>query len=138
MTCLYGATMDDIILVFMQITNYCTWLKGDSLGKRPYQTSSNLKAAMHTNDPKLLVEAMRSYPVVKDLNRRNCALEIFKSLGSTKRKLDIPPRFEYDFHNPDKVNYSIPRPNTRSTRACIDESFKKMRMWYVTPLLCWS
>lgn len=44
--------------------------------------------------------------------------------GSTKRKLDLPPRHEYDSHHPDKVNYSIPHPNNKRMLACIEESFK--------------
>jgi hypothetical protein len=47
-----------------------------------------LKAAAHAGDPKLLAEAMRSYPGAEDLNTRNCSLEGFELFGSTKRKLD--------------------------------------------------
>ena len=124
MTCLYEATVDDMIRAFMQIANYRSWLKGGSSGKGPYQTSLKLKAAAHTGDPKLLAEAMRSYPGAEDLNTRSCAMEGSELFGSTKRKLDLPPGSEYDSHHHDKVNYSISHPNTRSTRAHIDDSFK--------------
>jgi hypothetical protein len=40
--------------------------------------------------------------------------EIF---GSTKRKLDLPPGDDGDFHRPDKVNFSQPRVQTRSKTA---------------------
>ena len=124
MTCLFKATVDDMIRAFTQITNYRFWLEGGFLGKGPYQTSLKLKVAVRTGDPKLLVEAMRSYHGAEDLNIRNCALEGSELFGSTKRKLVLLPKSEYDFHCPDKVNYSNPHPNTRSTRARIDESFK--------------
>ena len=59
--------------------------------------------------------------MVEDLNTKNYALGVFVLFGSTKRKLDLPSGSEYDFHLPNKVNYSIPCPNTISTRACIEE-----------------
>jgi hypothetical protein len=113
-----------MIRTFMQIANYLSWLKGGSSRKGPDQTSLKLKAAAHISDPKLLAEAMRSYPGAEDLNTRNCALEGFELFGSTKRKLNLPPGSEYDSHRPDKVKYSIAHLNTRSTRARIDDSFK--------------
>ena len=68
---------------------------------------------------------MRSYLGAEDLNIRDCALEGFELFGSTKRKLDLPPPgSEYDSHRPDKVNYSIPHPNKRPTKARIDTSFE--------------
>lgn len=101
--------------------NYRLWLKGGSFWKGFDQTSLKLKIAYHIGDPKLLVEAMRSYPGAKDLNTRNCVLEGFELFGSTKRKLNLPSGFEYDYHHPYKVKYSIPHLNTSSTRACIEE-----------------
>ena len=41
---------------------------------------------------------------------------------SIKQKLDLPSGVDCDSHRLDKVNYSIPRPNTRVRRACIEES----------------
>jgi hypothetical protein len=42
--------------------------------------------------------------------------------GSTKRKFDLTLGSEYDSHRSNNlVNNSIPHPNTRSTRAHIDE-----------------
>ena len=106
-----------------QIAHYHLWLKGGSLEKGFNQTSLKLKLAMYTSDPKLLAKAMRSYPEGKDLNTRTYVLEGFELFGSTKRKMDLPPRFEYDSHRPDKVNYFIPPPPpyTRSTTTHIEE-----------------
>ena len=53
-----------------------------------------------------------SYP-----NTRDCALEGLELFGSTKHKLDLPPGADCDTHRPDKVNYSIPRPNTQIKRS---------------------
>lgn len=83
-----------------------------------------LKVAPHSSDPKFLVKAMRSELGAKDLNTRNCALEGSGLFEFTKRKLNLPPGTKYDFRSPHKVNYSTPRPNTRSTKARIEESFK--------------
>ena len=77
MTCLYNATMDDIVWAFVQVTNYWPWLKGTD------QTSLKIKVVAHIGDPKLHVEAMRSYIRVEDL--KNCALEEFELFKPTKR-----------------------------------------------------
>ena len=122
MTCLYEATVDDMIRAFMQIANYRTWLKGGSDGKGPDSASLKLKAAARCGDPKMLADAMKSYPGAEDVNTRDCALEGSELFGSTKRKLNLPPGADCDSHRPDKVNYSIPRPNTRATRQRIEES----------------
>ena len=45
-----------------------------------------------------------------------------KSFGSTKRKMDLPPRSKYDAYLLDKVNDFILCPNTMSIMACIEES----------------
>ena len=67
-------------------------------------------------------DAMKSYPELEARNTRDCALEGSESFGSTKRKLDLPPGVGCDSHRLDKVNYSIPHPNTRVRRAFIEES----------------
>ena len=38
--------------------------------------------------------------------------------GSMKRKLDLPPGSEHDSHRPDKVNFSRPRVELRSSKNC--------------------
>ena len=70
------------------------------------------------------VVSWRSCLSVEDINTGNCTLEGFVLFGSTKRKLDLPLGFEYDSHRPNKMNYSIPCPHTRATRACIEEPLK--------------
>ena len=116
--------MDDIIHAFIQIVHYRSWLKGGSSRKGPVQASLKLKAATLIGNAKLLSKAMRSYTRAENLNTRDCALEGSELFGSSMRKLDLLPGFEYDSHRSDKVNYSIPHLNKRSTMARIDESFK--------------
>ena len=96
-------------------------LKGGSIGKGHNSTSLKLKATVRIEDPKLLADAMKSFPEVEGLNARDCALEGSKFFGSTKRKFDLPPILDCDSYRPDKVNYSISRPNIRVRRMCIEE-----------------
>jgi hypothetical protein len=137
MTCLYEATVDDLICAFMQIANYRSWLRGGSTGKGLDYVSLKLKAAARYGDPKLLADAMKSYLGAEDLNRRDCVLEGSELFGFTKRKLDLPPGADCDSHRLDKVNYSIPRPNTRVKRACIKEylNFAEYGMTHTTSVL---
>jgi hypothetical protein len=121
MICLYEATVDDLICVFMQIANYRSWLKGGSTGKRPDYASLKLKATARCGDPKLLADAMKSYPGLENIHTRDCALEGYELFRSTKRKLDLPPGADCDSRRPNKVNHSILCPNTKVRRACIEE-----------------
>ena len=91
-------------------------------GKGPDPAIFKLKAATMCGDPKMLADAMKIYTGAKNVNIRNCALEGSELFGSTKRKLNLPPYVDCDSHQPDKVNYSIHRPNTRATRQLTEES----------------
>jgi hypothetical protein len=91
MTCLYETIVDDIIHVFMKIANYRTWLKGGSNGKGFDLASLKLKATVRCGDPRMLADAMKSYPRVENVNTGYCAMEGLKLFGSTKRKLNLPP-----------------------------------------------
>lgn len=62
MTCIYEATMYDMIRVFIQISNYCTWLKGGQQGRRFDKATLKLKATIKNGDPKMLKEVMKSLP----------------------------------------------------------------------------
>ena len=44
-----------------------------------------------------------------ELNTRVLHLEGETIFGSTKRKLDLPPRDDNDSHRHDRINYSVPR-----------------------------
>ena len=52
MTCLYEATVDDMIRAFMQIANYQTWLKGGSDGKGHDLASLNSKRLLGVENKK--------------------------------------------------------------------------------------
>lgn len=106
------------------ILNYCLWFKGGSSRKGPDQALVKLEATTLTCDPKVLVEAMRSHNGVEDLVTRTCEIGGSELFGSTKMKLNLPPRSKYNSHHLVKVRYSIPHPTLRSTKACFEESFK--------------
>lgn len=125
MTCLYEATVDDMIRAFMQITSYRSWLKGGKGGKGPDRAELRLRHAQRSGDPKLIAEAVNSYPGAEDLLTKKGGLEGAEIFGSTKRKLDLPPGSSHDSHRYDTVNYSIPRDGTRSTRARIEEALSQ-------------
>ena len=67
-------------------------------GDGPNLTSLKVKACTMCGDPKMLVDATKSYLGAEDVKTRNCALEVFKLFGSTKRKLNIPPGVDYESH----------------------------------------
>ena len=75
--------------------------------------------------------------IVVTLYRTQRALEGSELFIFTKRKLGLPPGVNCDSHQPDKVNYSIPRPNTRVRRACIEKSLVSTEhgVAYITPVL---
>ena len=125
MTCLYEATVDDLVRAFMQITSYRFWLKGGKGGKGPDKSELRLRHAQRSGDPKLIAEAVNSYPGAADLLTKKGGLEGAEIFGSTKRKLDLPPGSSHNSHRSDTVNYSIPRDGTRSTKARIEEALSK-------------
>ena len=118
---MYEVTVDDMICAFVQIANYKLWLRGGSTGKGPDFASFKLNTTVRCGDRKLLADAMKSYPGVENLNIGDCALEGLELFESTKRKHDLPQGVDCDSHRPDKVNYLIPRHNTRVRKACIEE-----------------
>ena len=122
MTFLYEATVDNMIRAFMQIANYSAWLIGGSNGKGFDSVSLKLKTATMCEDPKMLIDTMKSYPGAEDVNTRDSALEGSELCGSTKRKVNLLPGVDCDSHRPEKVNHSILRPNARATRQRIEES----------------
>lgn len=93
-----------------------------STGKCHDSTSLKLKAIAKCGGPKPMAKAIKSYPRATCFNTHDCDMEGTKLFGSTKRKLDLSPCAKYDSRRSDKVNYSIPRPNTRARKTCIEES----------------
>ena len=75
MTCLYEVTMDVLIRAFMYIANYRSWLKHFSTGKGSDYESFKLKITTMCGDPKILLDAIKSYPGVEDLNTMDYALK---------------------------------------------------------------
>lgn len=95
MTCLYK----HLIIAFMQITYYRSWLKGGPYGKGFDSIFLKLKDVAMCGDPKLLAKVM---------NTNDCVLENLKMFESTKKNFDLPHRANCDLHQPNKVNSSLP------------------------------
>ena len=107
---------------FTHIENQWSWLRGGSTSKGLDSASLKLMTIARCGDPKLLAYAMKSHPGVEDFNTRYCVLEGSELFGSTKQEFGLPPDVDRKLHQSNKVNYSIPRPNTRVRRACIHET----------------
>ena len=88
MTCLYEATLDNMIRFFMQIANYRTWLvkRSDGKKKKHDSMSSKLTAVGMCRDPKMLADAMKCYQGVEDVNIINNTFicKGFELFGSIK------------------------------------------------------
>jgi hypothetical protein len=70
MNSLYKATMDDLMKVLMQIANYRSWLIGVPMAKPKFnvlEIESCCPSPARSGAPKLLAQAMRSYPWAKEL-----------------------------------------------------------------------
>ena len=87
MICLYEATVDDLIWAFIQIANYISWLRGGYTSKGHDYAPLKLKVVAMCGDPKLLADAMKSYPGLKDLNTKDCALEGSELFGSINKSV---------------------------------------------------
>jgi hypothetical protein len=99
------------------MTNYRAYLKGKASGTGPSKQELKLRAARRSGDPKKIDEALNQLPGVEVATTQIPHLEGKEILGSTKRKLDLPPGDDGDSHRPDKVNFSQPRVQTRSKTA---------------------
>ena len=115
--CLYVATTDDMMRAMMQSTNYYAFLQGHASGTGPHLDELRLRAARRTKDPVKIAFAISKMPGADRFTTRVPHLEGKEVFGSSKRKLNLPPRSEGDSHRHDKVNFSHPRVQTRSTRA---------------------
>lgn len=125
MTSLYEMTMDDLICAFMHIA----WLRGGYTSEGLDSTSLKMNVVVKCGDPKLLVDAMKSYAWVQDLNTKDCTLEMFEHFGSTKHKFILPPCANCHSHQSNKANYSFPRPNTRTKITFIEEFIEFCKAW---------
>lgn len=126
MTCLYEATIDDLVMAFMHIANCRPWL--GSSGKGHDSTSSKLKVASG------------SYEVFSKGKRyEQCGLCLGR-LGSIwvyEWKLNLPPDSHCDLHQHDNANHCILCPNTHVKRACIEQSLNVANMMQLIWHPCW-
>jgi len=100
--------------------NYCAYLKGHASGFGPSKGELKLRAAVHSKDPKKIAEALNILPGIEGVGSHIPHLEGEEIFGNTKRKLDVPIGDCRDSHRQDKVNFSQPDVQTRSTTACVD------------------
>jgi hypothetical protein len=70
---------------------------------------------------------MKLYPREEHLNTKYYALEGSEFFGSTKEKLNLPLYAICKSLRSDKMNYSIPCPNTRIKKVCIAESLNSTK-----------
>lgn len=83
-TCLYEASIDDFICVYMQIISLCTWLKGWKLEK--VLIKLQLCQVQQIGDPKMIAMAVTVYSGALDIMTKPKGLEGAKIFGSTKWK----------------------------------------------------
>ena len=98
------------------------YLKGGKSGKDPDKAKLRLRAVQKSEDAEMIAKVLSSFPRAEDLITKPRGLEGAKIFGSSKKKLDLPLGSHNDSHRQDKVNFSIPRMSTRSTRARIEEA----------------
>ena len=103
----------------MQVVQYYQYLKGDWAGIGPGKEELQLCTAQHTaeriGDPKVLNVAMAKLPGAELFCTRAPHMASGEVFGSQKRKANVPLGFEGESHRPDKINFSWPRIETRSS-----------------------
>ena len=85
-----------------------------STSKNHDLTSLNLTAIAKCGNPRPMTEAMKCYLGLKGLNTKYYALEGTICLYLPNGKLNLPHGGQCDSRSPDKLNCSIPHPNTRA------------------------
>lgn len=112
MTCLYEATMEDMIRAFMQIVNYRSWLK------RGFNSEDPNSVLMK---PKVVAQVWRSlatnggHEILAGCWRpkqHGLCLGGSELFDSTKQKFNLPSGQDCKSHRLDKVNYFISWLNT--------------------------
>jgi len=89
------------------------------LGSNPSKGELKLRVTRHTKYPKKIAELLNILLGAEDVGTRVPHLEGEEIFGSTKRKLDVSIGDARNSHKPDKVNFSQPYVQTRSTTAFI-------------------
>ena len=118
---MYIATVDDFIRALMQVVRYYQYLKGDRAGTGPGKKELQLCVAQRTveqtGDPKVLNIALAKSPGAEIFCTCAPHMASEEVFGFQKQKADVPLSFEGESHRPDKVNFSRPRIQTKSSRA---------------------
>ena len=105
------------------MVRYYQYPKGNHAGTGPGKEELLLRVAQRsaeqTGNPRALTEAISSISGVEEFFNREPHLEDEEVFGSQRRKADMALGCEYDSHRLDKVNFSLPRVQTRSRGTTI-------------------
>ena len=115
--------MENCYIIFSKIKTFLLHVKIKVKVKSKQELK--LRVATRSKDLKKIAEALNTLPGAEGLGNRVPHLEGEEIFGSTKRKLNVPIGDVEDSHRPDKVNFSQPRVQTRSTIASLDPSSGK-------------
>jgi hypothetical protein len=118
---LYVATVDDFVRALMQVSRYYQYLKveiaGTGSGKEELMLRVAQRSAQRSGNPKVLNVAIAKMPRAAELCTREPHFEGEEVFGSQKRKADISLGSKHKSHRLDKINFSHPRIQTRSSTA---------------------
>jgi hypothetical protein len=118
---LYVATMDDFVRAFMQVSRYYQFFKDDLIGIGPGKEELMLciaqRSAQRSGNPKVLNAGIAKMHGAAEFCTREPHFEGEEVFGSQKCKADVLLGSEHKSHRPDKVNFSHPWVQTRSTAA---------------------
>ena len=106
---LYSATMDDYTRAALQSTGYYLFFKGGRSGTGPSASVLKLRLASRSRNPSRVAKLVDELLDDAGLNTRVPHLEGERVFGSSKQKLDLPPRDDGDSHRHDRVNFSVPK-----------------------------
>ena len=119
---LYVATVDDFVRAFMQVVAYYQYLNGErggtGLGKEELLLRVAQRTTVRSRDPRALHAALSRMPGAEEFCSQEPHFEGEEVFGSMKRKLDLPLGSKHDSQRLDKVNFSHPRVELRSSKTC--------------------
>ena len=110
----YHATLDDYSRVALQFISYHNYLKGCGGGTGPRRSLLQLQHANRSGNSSRVVKLVDEISIEVGVNTRVPHFEGERVFGFAKRKLDLLPSDESDFHRHDRINYSIPKLGNRS------------------------
>ena len=101
------ATLDDYTRATLQSFFYFNYLRGRPSRTSPSRNELQLSLASRKANSKRVVKLLEQVTAEAGVNTRIPHLEGETILGSTKRKLDLPPGDDSDSHSHDRVNFTL-------------------------------